>query len=59
MKHLVFLCAPSGYGLDEREGDAPEVGSEVDDVTGRFVVTKVAASPLPGDSRRCAYLQPA
>jgi hypothetical protein len=57
MTHLVFLC----YGLAEREGEPPEVGvgSTVQHDVGRFVVTRVAASPLPGDSRRCAYLQPA
>jgi len=57
--HLVFLWSASGYGLDERDGDPPEVGSQVEDDSGGFVVIKVTTSPLPGDSRRCAYLQPA
>jgi hypothetical protein len=56
--HLVFVWSASGYDLREREGEPPEVGSSLEDESGRFVVTKVAASPLPGDTRRCAYLQP-
>ena len=59
MTHLVFLWSASGYGLQEREGEPPEVGSTVEHDVGRFVVTRVAGSPLPGDPRRCAYLQPA
>jgi hypothetical protein len=36
----------------------PAVGEEVEEGEGRLRVTKVAPSPLPGDLRRCAYLQP-
>jgi hypothetical protein len=57
--HLVFIWSASGYNLREREGEPPEVGSSLDDESGRFVVMKVASSPLPGDTRRCAYLEPA
>ena len=56
--HLVFVWKPSGYELAEREGDAPPPGAEVEDGESRFVVTRVAPSPLPGDERPCAYLQP-
>lgn len=59
MGYVVFLWRTSGYELHEREGEPPQVGSEVEEEGGRFTVTKVATSPLPGDSRRCAYLQPA
>ena len=59
MSYLEFVWTPNGYELREREGDPPAVGSEVEEGNGRFVVTKVAASPLPGDARRCAYLEPA
>jgi hypothetical protein len=58
MSYVVFLSTPNGYEFHEREGDPPAVGSEVEEQNTRFVVTKVAASPLPGDGRRCAYLQP-
>ena len=58
MTHVLFVWTPNGYSLHERDGDPPPVGAEIDEADGRFVVTKVAASPLPGDGRRCAYLQP-
>jgi hypothetical protein len=57
-KHLLFVWKPSGYELRERDGDAPAVGSEVEEDDVRMQVIKVAPSPLPGDERRCAYLQP-
>jgi hypothetical protein len=57
--HLVFVWSPSGYMLRERQGDPPEVGSEVEDGDARYRVTKIAPSPLPGDRRPCAYLLPA
>jgi hypothetical protein len=56
--HLRFVWTANGYELREREGDAPSIGEEVEEGEGRLRVTKVAPSPLPGDSRRCAYLQP-
>jgi len=54
--HLVFVSKPTGYELREREGEPPEPGAEVEEEDGRFHVSKVAPSPLPGDARRCAYL---
>ena len=59
MGYVLFVWRPSGYELREREGDPPAVGDEVEEESTRMVVTKVAPSPLPGDERRCAYLQPA
>jgi hypothetical protein len=59
-KHLLFISRPTGYELAEREGDPPAVGSEVEldeGSGGRFVVSKIAPSPLPQDDRVCAYLQ--
>jgi hypothetical protein len=59
-KHLIFISRPTGYELAEREGDPPAVGSEVEldeGSGGRFVVSKIAPSPLPQDDRVCAYLQ--
>jgi hypothetical protein len=56
--HLRFVWTANGYELREREGDAPAVGEEVEEGEQRLRVTKIAPSPLPGDSRRCAYLQP-
>ncbi len=56
--HLLFVWKTTGYELREREGDPPEVGSEVEEDERRMRVTKVAPSPLPSDSRLCAYVQP-
>ena len=74
MAYLLFVSRPTGYELreqdgdapavgamlelDEREGEPPQVGSEVEEDGSRFTVIKLAVSPLPGDTRRCAYLQP-
>jgi hypothetical protein len=55
--HLVFVWTPTGYELRERDGDPPAVGATVEEDGKRLWVTKVAPSPLPGDSRPCAYLQ--
>jgi hypothetical protein len=55
---LVFLSKPSGYELREREGEPPPVGAELEEDDVRMRVIKVAPSPLPGDSRRCAYVFP-
>ena len=55
-KYLLFVSKPTGYELREREGEPPAVGAAVDEEDGTMRVAKVAPSPLPGDSRRCAYL---
>jgi hypothetical protein len=59
--HLLFVPTETGYTLIERAGEAPPVfgqveGSEVG-LEGCFFVSKVGSSPLPGDERRCAYLE--
>ncbi len=58
--YLLFVTKTTGYELAVREGEAPGPGCtvELDNGGGRFTVAKVAASPLPGDGRRCAYLVP-
>lgn len=57
-RYLLFVWSTKGYELREREGELPSVGSEVEDGERRYRVSKHAPSPLPGDKRRCAYLQP-
>jgi hypothetical protein len=57
--YLVFVWSPAGYRLEQRAGEPPQVGAEVEDGERRFRVTKIAPSPLPGDHRPCAYLLPA
>lgn len=54
--HLIFVWKTSGYELQERDGDVPSVGAEVDQDGETMRVTKIAPSPLPGDRRQCAYL---
>ena len=58
--HILFVSGPASYGLLLREGRAPELGSEIvlgDWAEGRYRVCKVGPSPLPGDRRRCAFLE--
>jgi hypothetical protein len=55
--YLLFVSSPTGYELVEEAGEPPQVGSEVDVQGVRLRVTKIAPSPLPGDTRPCAYLQ--
>jgi hypothetical protein len=56
--YLVFMSKPTGYELRERQGDPPSVGQEIEDDGARLRVSKIGPSPLPGDRRLCAYLQP-
>jgi hypothetical protein len=58
-KYLLFVWKPSGYELREIDGEVPAVGAEVEQDGQKLRVSKVAPSPLPGDSRLCAYLQAA
>ncbi len=55
-EHVLFVWSPSGYALLTRAGEPPSIGSEVGVSGGRLVVVKIGPSPLPGDRRRCAYL---
>ena len=58
--HVLFISQPTFYGLLERDGRVPELGSEVilsDSAEGHYRVCKVGPSPLPGDRRRCAFLE--
>jgi hypothetical protein len=54
--HILFVWTPAGYELLGRSGAPPQVGEEVGVSGGLRVVTKVGPSPLPGDHRRCAFL---
>jgi hypothetical protein len=56
--HLLFVPTGTRYLLVGRDGPAPSPGIEVTlDGGRRFLVTKLASSPLPADERRCAYLE--
>jgi hypothetical protein len=58
VSYLLFVWKPTGYELRERDGELPAVGAVVEEEEdGRMLVTRVGPSPLPGDERRCAYVQ--
>ena len=53
--YVLFVWSPAGYRLAERQGQPPLLGEELEEDGQTLVITKVGASPLPGDSRACAY----
>ena len=55
--HLLYVVADT-YRLLEREGPAPAPGSVVDLDGAGYAVTRVGRAVVPGDLRRCAYLEP-
>ena len=55
MSWVLFVWSPAGSPLRELEGDPPHVGDELDDNGHVLVVSKLGASPLPGDDRTCAF----
>jgi hypothetical protein len=55
VSYLLFVWAPTGYELREQEGEPPKVGDTVELDDRRLWITKLGVSPLPGDSRVCAY----
>ena len=55
MSYVLFVWSPAGYTLRELDGSPPHVGDELDDNGHTLVVSKIGASPLPGDDRTCAY----
>ena len=57
--YLVFVGTPGGYALQAAWGDVPPVGGRISVDGLEHVVAKLGRSPLPGDARRCAYLEPA
>jgi hypothetical protein len=55
--YLLFIWTPTGYRLEEREGQPPAIGTMVElGELGSQEVQKVGSSPLPGDPRPCAFL---
>lgn len=57
--YLLYVWTANGYALEERTGEPPAVGSKLTVDGAELLVSKIASSPLPGDPRPCAYLQPA
>jgi hypothetical protein len=54
-RYLIWISKPTGYELREHEGEVPAIGSELTDGELRLRVSKIGPSPLPADSRPCAY----
>lgn len=55
--HILFVPAGDAYRLVEVDGAPPSTGETVDADGVAYRVTRVGPSPLPGDPRRCAYLE--
>ena len=55
--HLLLVSWPDGYRLLEREGAPPARRDRLDVDGVEFSVLRLGPSPLPGDWRRCAYLE--
>jgi hypothetical protein len=53
--HVLFVWTAAGYELEEREGDPPAPGSELERHGTTLVVTRIGPSPLPLDARPCAF----
>jgi len=53
--YLLFVWSPAGYELRELQGEPPRVGQELEAEGHTIVINKIGASPLPGDTRPCAY----
>ena len=53
--YLLFVWSPAGYTLREEHGALPHVGEELENDGRTIVVSKIGASPLPGDRRPCAF----
>jgi hypothetical protein len=54
---VAFVPSSDGYRLLEREGQPPEPGTQLELDGGAFCVLRVGSSPLPGDRRRCAFVE--
>jgi len=54
---LVLVPSAAGYELAEAEGSTPARGELVELPAGRFRVLRLGPSPLPGDARRCAFVE--
>ena len=54
---VAFVQAPDGYRLHQRDGGPPSRGATVELDGETLVVLRLGPSPLPGDRRRCAFLE--
>jgi hypothetical protein len=54
---VAFVHSPDGYRLLQRDGSPPKQGAVVELDEGAFLVVGLGPSPLPGDRRRCAFVE--
>ena len=54
--HVLFVPAPDGYRLVQRDGPPPDRGAALALEEGAFRVLRLGPSPLPGDRRRCVFV---
>lgn len=54
---VAFVSSSAGYRIAERVGEAPARGAVVELDGGSYRVRRLGPSPLPGDRRRCAYVE--
>ena len=54
---VAFVPSPDGYFLFPQEGSPPACQAAVQLQLGAFLVLRLGPSPLPGDRRRCAFLE--
>jgi hypothetical protein len=53
--YILFAWSPDGWQLSEEHGALPPVGAELERGGHQLVVSKHGPSPLPRDSRPCAF----
>jgi len=54
---VAFVHSPDGYRLLQRDGAPPDRGAVIELDQGSFAVLRLGPSPLPGDRRRCVYVE--
>lgn len=54
---VAFVSSPHGYRLHDGAGGAPQRGSVLELEGAPHRVVKIGPSPLPGDPRRCLYVE--
>ena len=54
---VALVHSPDGYRLLQRDGSPPNRGAAFELDGGVFHVLRLGPSPLPGDPRRCAFLE--
>jgi hypothetical protein len=54
---IAFVSSPDGYRVLPQHGASPACGATIELERDRFRVVRLGRSPLPGDRRRCAFLE--